>query len=210
MNINELINLMVKGVSVPEMLWQEKLQEQRNWVDMLKFPILPFVALVALLNAVLILVFGYNIPFVGVIRPSPLDAFIQAVGTVITYGIAIVIMSWIAANLTKMVEGINDQHRAMLMLFLVSIPSLVGQVLGTLPFVGVFIAIGLGIYSLVLLYRAIPIFMEVPLSKSTRYLILLIIFSILVSLMINFTIGKMFVPSMPELTDITIPNLAFK
>ena len=180
MNVNELLNLMVKGIVAPEKLLDEKLQEKRAWVDMLKFPVLPLVAVVALVSAVLILLFGYNIPFVGVVKPSMPDALMQAVGTVLTYGIAIVIMSWVAAYLASMTEGSNDQNRAMLMLFLVSIPSLIGQVLGTLPVVGLFVAMGLGIYSIILLYKAIPVFMEVPLEKRVRYFVLLVISSMVI------------------------------
>lgn len=206
MNVKELLNLTISGVTTPQDLWNKKLQENKTWADMLKFPVLPFVVIVALVSAVLILVFGYKIPFVGVVKPSVADALLQAVGTVIMYGITIVIMSWVAAYLAGMTEGTNDQNRAMLMLFLVSIPSLLGQVLGTLPMVGMIIAIGLGIYSIVLAYKAIPVFMKVPLEKRVRYYVLLAISSMVVAVVMNLTVGKIFAPSVQEFSGIEMNN----
>ena len=194
----------------PNVIWEEKLQEMKNWIEVLKFPVLVFVAIIAVLSAVMISLFGYKIPFMGVIHPSMSDIIMQSIGTVVSYSIAIVIMSWVAAYIANITEGINDKSRAIWMLFLVSIPSLLGQVLATLPSVGMLIAMGLGIYSIVLFYKAIPIFMKVPLAKRVRYFIFVAIASIIVSVSINLTIGKVFQPTTPTATSIEMTGFALE
>jgi len=210
MDLKVLLDLTVKGVVSPTVLWEEKLQETKNWIEVLKFPVLVFVVIIAVVSAVIISLFGYQIPFMGVIHPTMSDIIMQSIGTVVSYSIAIVIMSWVAAYIAKTTEGTDDQSRAIWMLFLVSIPSLLGQVLATLPSVGMLIAMGLGIYSIVLFYKAIPVFMEVPLKNRVRYFIFVTITSIIVSVSINLTIGKVFQPTVPEATSMEIPGFVLE
>jgi len=80
------------------------------------------------------------------------------------------------------------------MIFWISVPSLLGQILGTLPYVGWIIALGLGLYSLVLLYRAIPVFLNVSLENRVKHFILFMISAFVVSVVLNMTVGRLFVP----------------
>ncbi|CAA6825271.1 MAG: Unknown protein [uncultured Sulfurovum sp.] len=199
MNIQELLDLASRGVISPKSLWNDKLDDNRAWSDSLKSPILTFVGVVAVLSAVMIVLFGYQIPFIGVVRPTMGEIVLQAVGSVILYVIPISIMSWVAVYLSKRVGGIENQNRAIWMLFLVSIPSLLGQAFATVPMIGLLLSLGLGIYSMVLFYKAIPIFMEVPLEKRLSYFILMILASIVVSLVLHFTLGQFLQPSVPDM-----------
>lgn len=204
----ELLDLAIRGVISPKSLWKDKLQDSRSWIEILKFPIILFVSIIAVFSAVMVMVFGYQIPFVGgVVKPSIGEIIIQAIGTVVLYIIPIGIMSLFAGYLSGTLDGINDKGRGLWMLFLVSIPSLFSQVLSTLPAVGMLLGIVLGIYSMVLFYKAIPIFMEVPLAKRLRYFIFLILSSIVVSVVLHFTLGKVFQPTVPQMGSIEIPNI---
>jgi hypothetical protein len=59
-------------------------------------------------------------------------------------------------------KGRKDFNRALAALTLAAVPGSVGTVLSSIPFVGWLISLGLGIYSLVLLYRIQPLYLEVP------------------------------------------------
>lgn len=202
MKIQELLDLASRGVISPQSLWNDMLDDNRKWSDSLKSPILIFVGVVALLSAVMMVLFGYQIPFMGVVRPTIGQIMLQAVGSVVIYAISISIMSWVAVYLSKRVGGIENQNKAIWMLFLVSIPSLLGQAFATVPMIGLLLSLGLGIYSAVLFYKAIPIFMEVPLEKRLGYFIVMILASIVVSLVLHFTLGQFLQPSIPDMNHL--------
>ncbi len=81
------------------------------------------------------------------------------------------------------------------MLFLISIPTLAGQVLGTLPYVGGMLSLGLGIYAVILLYKAIHVFLEVPMKNRVKHFILFFLASFVFSVLLGMSFGKLFAPS---------------
>ncbi len=203
MDIKYLINLMIKGTVSAETLWREEISKDRDWKNLLKFPILPLISIVALLTALLMLVFGYNIPFIGTIKPSISDVLFKAFGTVLIYTISIIVFGWFADYLASLMDGKKDLNRGVLMLFLISIPSLLGQILGTLPFAGPFLALGFGIYSLVLLYKAPSIFLDLPSENRTKQFLLFLAAGIVFSMLLSMSVGKFFTPKIAELENIT-------
>lgn len=195
MQANTIIPMFIQAIIKPEALWREEIKETSSWIDLLKYKILPVVAIVGLLSAMLTLIFGLRVPVVGVIRPSIGDLFLQMIGTVVIYTISIIILGWIVAYLAGMFEGKDDINRAILMLFLISIPTLTGQVLGTLPFIGWILSLGLGIYALILLYKAIHFFLEVPMKNRVKHFILFFITSFIFSVLMGASFGKLFAPT---------------
>lgn len=199
MDLKTLLDTFLRAIASPDALWQERLHDDVPWTRRYVHDILPMIVLTTLLTAVLTQVFGYQVPFIGVIRPSMMDALWQMVGSIVLYSLSLTVFGYIAAYLASLMEGRQNMDRAVEMLFLVSIPSLLGQILGTLPYVGVFLALGFGVYSLVLLYRAIPSFLDVPLDHRTRHMLLFITAAIVVSILMNMTLGALFAPkTMPE------------
>ena len=194
MPFNQLISSLQRAILKPEPLWQEEVEKSVAWSLLLKNTVLPVIGVTAILSAILLKIFGYHLPMIGVVRPSMTDMLLQIVGAIVMYGISIVLLGWIAAWLAGMLGGKNDLNRAVAMLFWISVPSLVGQVLGTLPFVGWVISLGLGIYSLVLLYRAIPVFLDVPVSERVKHFIFFLIASFVVSILLGMTLGRLFTP----------------
>ncbi len=194
MPFNQLISSLQRAILKPEPLWEEEIEKSVEWSLFLKSMVLPVIGVTAILSAILLKIFGYHLPMIGVVRPSMTDMLLQIVGAIVMYGISIVLLGWIAAWLAGMLGGKNDLNRAVAMLFWISVPSLVGQVLGTLPFVGWVISLGLGIYSLVLLYRAIPVFLDVPVSERVKHFIFFLIASFVVSILLGMTLGRLFTP----------------
>ncbi len=183
-----------KALLQPESLWREEVFREMDIQPFLQRVVFPVIFGVAVLSAVLTKLFGYHIPMLGVIYPSWSDMLIRMVGSIVMYMISIVVAGWIAAYLAGMFGGINDMRKAIAMIFWISIPSMAGQILGTLPYVGWLIALGLGLYSLVLLYKAIPLFLKVPLHERVKHFILFLIGTLVFSMVLGMTLGRLFTP----------------
>jgi hypothetical protein len=194
MQAKSLIEQFKEAILNPEPLWQKQVASAQSWQSLLKSLALPVIAAVALVSALLTKLFGYHIPLVGVVRPTLGDMVLQVIGGAILYLLSLLVLGWVAAWLAGMMEGKNDINRGVAMLFWISIPSLAGQVLSPIPMVGWVIGMGLGIYSLVLLYKAIPVFMEVPANNRVKHFILFIIASVAFSILFSVTAGKLFQP----------------
>ncbi len=194
MDKETLFKNMVNAIVKPQEVWKKELANESSWLDYLKFPILPVIAVVAVISAILTKIFGYHIPVIGTIYPSASDLVLQIAGSIIIFIVSMVVLGYVAAYLGGLFGGKNDMNRAVKMLFLICVPSLAGQILTTLPFVGWVFGIGLGIYSLILLYRAIPEFMEVSADDRVKHFIFFIIAAIVISIVINLSIGRLFTP----------------
>jgi len=195
MQQKRLAGRLMQAIIKPESIWREEIESKPSWKELLKYPVLPFVATVAIVSALLTMLFGYHIPIVGVIRPTLGDMTAQAVGTIVVYTISLLAIGWFAAWLAGKMDGRDDMDCAVSMLFWVSVPSLIGQLLSPIPMVGIIIGIGLSIYSLVLFYKAIPPFLEVPQSNQAKHFILLLIASLVFSILLSATLGRLFEPT---------------
>ncbi len=189
-----LFNMVLNAIIKPEEVWKKELSNETQWQDYLKYPILPIVVIVSIISGILTKLLGYHMPVIGVMYPSTTDVILQISGSIIIFVISMVIFGFIAAYLSDMLGGKKDMNRAVKMLFLISIPSLVGQIFTTLPFVGWVFGLGLSIYSLVLLYRAIPEFLGVSIENRVKHFIFFIIAAIVTSIIINMTLGRIFAP----------------
>lgn len=194
MDMANILSIASQAVLKPEVLWEKEAKEPIDWRTLLMQKALPVIAGVAIVSGLLLKIFGYHIPMIGVVRPTMSDTLIQMVGTVVIYLISLAVLGWIAAYLAGMLGGQNEMNSAVSMLFWVSIPSLLGQVLGTLPLVGWIFSMGLGIYSLVLLYRAIPIFLHVSVDQRVKHFIFFLIAAFVVSMLLGMTLGRLFAP----------------
>ena len=194
MEASQIFSKLQNAILQTDTLWKEESEKEVRLQQFLQSTVFPVIVTVAVLSVILTKIFGYHVPMVGVIRPSWSDMLLQAVGSVVLYIISIVILGWIAGYLAGMFGGKNDLGKAVSMLFWISIPSFAGQILGTLPYVGWVLALGLGIYSLVLLYKAIPRFLGVPLDERVKHFILFLIAAFLVSVALGMTLGRIFAP----------------
>ncbi len=194
MAANQLLSRLQRAILQPEPLWEEEVAHAQAWDQFYKSTVLPVIAVVALLSATLFKIFGYHLPMIGIVRPSVTDMLLQIAGGIVMYSISLLLLGWIAAWLAGMMGGKNDFNRAVSMLFWISVPSFLGQILGTLPMVGWVISLGMGIYSLVLLYRAIPVFMDVSVTDRVKHFIFFLIASFVVSILLGTTLGRIFTP----------------
>jgi hypothetical protein len=69
------------------------------------------------------------------------------------------------------------------------VPGYLGQALSWLPWIGTLLALGLGIWGLVLLWRIIPIYLEVPDGKRAAHYIASLVASIVVFFLLATVVG---------------------
>jgi len=73
-------------------------------------------------------------------------------------------------------QGKPDFNRSFAALSLAAVPAYIGSVFSTLPWIGWLISLALSIYSLVLLYRILPKYLEIPdASRTTHYIVSLLV-----------------------------------
>ena len=194
MDIKVLTNLVKDGIMTPEEVWRKFLNKNITIIELLQQFVIPTVAIVTIISAILNMIFGYP-TMGGRFHPSIFQVIWMIIGGILTYLVSLYIFGWISAFLAEKFGGINDMNKGILMLFLVSLPSFAGQILGTLPIVGFILSIGLSIYSLVLLYKAFPLFLDVPLNQQAKCFIVFILISIVIGMILAMITGAIFSPS---------------
>jgi hypothetical protein len=86
-------------------------------------------------------------------------------------------------------EGQRSYDRAFAMVSLALIPAALGGMLSPLPWLGWLIGLVAAIYSLVLLYRFVPVFMGVPEPKRAVHFIVSLLAAFVVNLIVSMTLG---------------------
>ena len=202
MNFNELITLLKRGILEPEQLWEEEKIKSYSLADFLKSVALPIVVAITLLSTLTILLFGYRIPFTDiVVHPNFKDLVMTFISSVVMFFISIIIFGWLSTYVASIMGGKFNFNKGALLIFLISIPSLVGKIFAAIPFLGPIIAIGASIYSLVLLYKAPTILLDLPKENRTKAFLLFIIGAIVISILLSLTLGQLLVP-----TSTTLPQ----
>ncbi|MEQ9562554.1 MAG: YIP1 family protein, partial [Woeseiaceae bacterium] len=151
---------LVKGALFDsEATWRAYLPEAHDWKKtafLLTGPLI--VASVVL--AYLIAFAGSEVSAFG-LRPTLASSLLNLVSSAITAALVGFIYSAISGSF----GGKSDFALGLAATTLAFVPGYVGQALAWLPWIGFLLAIGLFIYSLMLLWRILPIYLEVPDSK---------------------------------------------
>lgn len=132
----------------------------------------------------------------GQFRPT----ITSSVFNIIAGAIAAGVIAFIVSSLAGVFGGKNSFALGLAAITLAFVPGYVGQALAWLPWIGGPLALGLAIYGLVLLWRIIPIYLEVPQSKRAGHYILSLIASIVVMAIIGNVAGPIVYGSSPGTT----------
>ena len=196
MDFNSLITLFKRGILEPEQLWQEERSRNYLLADFLKSKALPLIIVTTLLATLGILLFGYRVPFTDIVmHPTFRETIMAFISSIVMFLVSITIFGWLSSYIVSLLGGKFDFTNGVVMMVLVSIPSMVGKIFGTIPYIGMIIAIIASIYSLILLYRAPTIMLDLPAENRTKAIILFILASIVVSILLSLTLGQIFKPS---------------
>ncbi len=193
MDFKVLFNLLKDGILKPEDVWKSFLSSPFKLNDVLKNYIIPLAVAVSLIAMILNLIFGYPTPH-GLVHIPFFKILWMAVGNVVSFIVFLYLFGWIGAYLSEKFEGKRDFERAFLMLFFISLPSLAGQVLGAIPIIGVILSLVLSVYSLVLLFKAFPVFLDVPKKHQVKIFVLFLIISFILGTLLAVIMGAIFSP----------------
>ncbi len=93
-------------------------------------------------------------------------------------------------------DGTRNFNAAYALVGLAIIPAALGNALAPLPAVGWLISLAASVYSIVLAYRFVPVFLELPEANRVKHFVISIIAALIVNIVVGATLGAMFLPSM--------------
>lgn len=171
---------LIKGALVnPEATWSNYLPEADDWKKTCLLLTGPLIVISNLLSYLIGLfmsstsMFGFRLNIMYTLSGMIMSA--------ITAGVVAIIVSGFAG----MHGGKESFSRGLAATSLAFVPGYLGQALNWIPGIGRFIYLGLLIYSLVLLWRIIPVYMGVPNNKRTSHFILTLISTAISMVMIS-------------------------
>ena len=198
-DLNRTLGLIKGALFDPEATWQSYLPESDDWKKTAALLTGPLILLTAILGYIVGLVssgasmFGF--------RPT----IMSTIAGIITGAIAAGVIAFIVSSLAGVFGGKSSFARGLAAISLAFVPGYLGQVLGWLPWIGGLVALGLFIYALVLLWRIIPMYLDVPDGRRAGHYISTILLTIIVMMVLSFLLRPLLGPAstrfegMPEI-----------
>lgn len=199
-DLNRTVQLIKGGLFDSEATWQSYLPEADNWQKTAMLLTGPLIILAAVLGYVVGLV-GSDASVFG-FRPTIQSTIIG----IITGAVAAAVVALIFSVMAGMFGGKSSFARGLAATSFAFIPGYLGQVLAWLPWIGGLVALGLFIYALVLLWRIIPVYLEVPDGKRTGHYILSLVATIVVMVVISVLLRPVMGPSTSGFGDVWQPS----
>lgn len=192
---NRTMQLIKGALFDAEATWRGYLPEADDWQRTVFLLTGPLIILAALLGYV-IGFFGSDASVFG-FRPTILSTILG----IVTGAIAAGVVAFVFSAISGMFGGKSSFALGLAATSLAFVPGYIGQALGWLPWIGGLVALGLFIYALVLLWRIIPIYLEVPDSKRTGHYILSLIATIVVMVLLSVLLRPIIAPNSPSFGD---------
>jgi hypothetical protein len=182
-DLKKTLELIQGALLEPRSTWQSYMAESHGWRDTAMLLTLPMIVASAVLAGLLSWVFSsYYLFGIGMGVGAWLFSLVITV-------IGIAAAAFIFSYLAGVFNGRHDFDRGLAALSLATVPSFVGSVLGTLPFIGWLISLALFIVSLVFLYQIIPSYLEVPEDKRVLHYVASLVATFVVSLVLSMILG---------------------
>jgi hypothetical protein len=180
---NRTLQLVKGALFDPEVTWHGYLPEAGDWKKTAILLTGPLIVATALIAYVFGLLFSGASAF-G-FRPTVVSTLIGMLGG----AVAITIVAYILSAFAKMFGGKGSFALGLAAATLAFVPGYAGQALSSLPWIGWLLGLALFIYGLVLLWRIIPIYLEVPDEKRTPHYAVSLIASFVALLVLSTIIG---------------------
>lgn len=174
---------LVKGALIdPETTWDSYLADAADWKKTAVLLTGPLVVASGVLGYLLDVVFPSRFPFM----PNP--GFLDMLIGVVMAGVAAAIIAVVVAQLAGVFKGKNSFPLALAATSLAFVPGYLGNALIYVPGIGWLLSLALGIYGLVLFWRILPRYMQVPDASHVVHYIL----SLVVSVVAFFILAAVF------------------
>jgi hypothetical protein len=166
-----------------EATWRSYLPEAGDWKKTALLLTVPLI-IAATIIAYVLGILGSGASLLG-LRPTLASSAYSIVMGVIAAGV----IAFIFSALSGVFGGKNSFALGLAATTLAFVPGYTGQALSGLPWIGWLLALGLGIYGLVLLWRIIPLYLEVPSGKRVVHYIVSLVACIVVFFVLSSVIG---------------------
>jgi len=197
LDLNRTIQLIKGALIDTEATWRNYLPEAESWQKTAFLLTGPLIVLSAIL-AYIIGFLGSDASMFG-FRPTIASTLLS----IVTGAIAAGVVALVVSTLAGMFGGKSSFSHGLAATSLAFVPGYLGQALGWLPWIGGLVAIGLFIYALILLWRIIPVYLDVPDGKRTGHYILSLLATIVVMFAISMLLRPVLGPDMSDFSDFT-------
>jgi|GEM_PF-837136 len=156
-DFGKFTNWLSGGLFNSHSTWETYKSEEHSWT-----------ATAAQLSAPLIVLWGLAAVVLGWIFGTG-NGFADFIGPLISGVIWFALAGFVASFFAKNFGGTNSFDQAFAALTFASIPAAIGGVVGTLPFIGWLIALAGFIWTIMLLWQSLPVFLDIPLERRTGH-----------------------------------------
>ncbi len=189
-DLKRTLSLISGGMFNPEQTWRSYLPEAEDWKKTALLLTGPLIILAALAAYVLGFL-GSDASFFGQFRPT----IVSTIMTIVTSAITAAIVAFVFSAMAGAFGGKKSFGLGLAATTFAFIPGYLGQAVTWLPWIGSLLALGLFIYALILLWKVIPIYLEVPDGRRAGHYILSLVATIAVMVVFSMTIGRLLYPS---------------
>ena len=184
-DLNRTVELIRGALFDPEATWRSYLPEAGDWQKTAFLITGPLIVL----STVLAYIFGLissDTSMFGIFRPTIASSLLNLVTAAIAAGV----VAFIFSGLAGVFGGKSSFALGLAATSLAFVPGYLGQAVNWLPWIGWLLMLGLFIYSLILLWRIIPIYLEVPDGKRAGHYIVSLLATIIVMFIISTIVGR--------------------
>lgn len=192
LDLNRTWQLVRGALLDPEPTWRSYLPEAGDWkktVALLTGPLIVASTVIAYLLGLL----ASDGSLFGQFRPTIASSLLN----IVTGAIAAAVVALIFSKLAGVFGGKDSFSLGLAATSLAFVPGYLGQALTWLPWIGGLLALGLGIYGLVLLWKIIPLYLEVPDGRRAGHYIVSLIASIIVMFILGGIAGRLVYDTVP-------------
>ncbi len=175
---------LVKGaIFDPEPTWDSYLPDASDWKKTAILLTGPLIVVSVVLEYVLDVILPNRIMFTS--DPS----FLSMLLGLATAAVAAVVIAFVFAFLAGLFKGKNSFPLALAATTLAFVPGYLSRPLVHLPYVGWLLSFALGIYGLVLLWRILPKYLDVPLTSRVGHYIGSLVTSVVAMFVVGLLLG---------------------
>ena len=176
-----------------EPTWNSYLPDAVDWKKTALLLTGPLIVLSALLAYVFGL-FSDDSSIFGIFRPTISSTLLS----IVSAAIGAAVIAFVFSALSGAFGGKSGFALGLAATTLAFVPGYVGRVLSAIPWVGGLLAFVCFVYALVLLWRIIPLYLEVPESKRKLHYVSSLVGTIVVMAVFSMTVGRILNTGMPD------------
>lgn len=182
-DIQKTLKLVSGALFDRESTWKSYLPDAENWQKTLMQLTLPLIIASAIAAFLMSTVLADNSMF-SLFKPTLKSTLIGMLGSLLMAGLVAAIIG----SLSGVFGGKTSIALGLAATTLAFIPGYLAQVVAWIPWIGGILSVGLGIFSLVLLWKIIPLYLEVPDGKRAAHYVVSLLATVIVGFLLSMAV----------------------